>query len=140
VTAETSPRVVLPQLRLDDLLEELQHRLTDVRTTRDRVHSLLEAVLAVGSDLDLQTVLRRITEARSTLAGARYAALGSSATTPGSSQFVTVGVSDEERARLGSPPSGHGILGILIRDPRPLRLDDLREDPAAYGFPPGTRR
>jgi signal transduction histidine kinase len=133
----TSPRLVLPQLRLDDLLEELQHRLTDVRSTRDRVHSLLEAVLAVGSDLDLQTVLRRITEAASTLADARYAALGVVGDDARLSQFVTVGVSDEERARLGSPPSGHGILGILIRDPRPLRLDDLARDPAAYGFPPG---
>ena len=60
----TVPRVVLPQLRLDELLEELQLRLTDVRSARDRIHALLEAVLAVGSDLDLQTVLRRITQAR----------------------------------------------------------------------------
>ena len=137
MSAETSPRPVLPQLRLDDLLEELQHRLTDVRSTRDRVHSLLEAVLAVGSDLDLQTVLRRITEAASTLAGARYAALGVIGDDGRLSQFVTVGISDEERARLGSPPSGHGILGVLIRDPRPLRLDDLTTNAAAYGFPPG---
>ncbi len=137
MTAGTSPRVVLPHLRLDDLLEELQHRLADARSTRDRVHSLLEAVLAVGSDLDLQTVLRRITEAASTLAGARYAALGVVGEDARLSQFVTVGISDEERARLGSPPSGHGILGILIHDPRPLRLDDLASDPAAYGFPPG---
>ena len=137
MSAEASPRLVLPHLRLDDLLEELQHRLSDVRSTRDRVHALLEAVLAVGSDLDLQTVLRRITEAASTLAGARYAALGVVGDDARLSQFVTVGISDEERARLGSPPSGHGILGILIRDPRPLRLDDLASDPAAYGFPPG---
>ena len=132
-----SPRLVLPQLRLDDLLDELQHRLSDVRSTRDRVGALLEAVLAVGSDLDLQTVLRRITEAASTLAGARYAALGVIGDDARLSQFVTVGISDEERARLGSPPSGHGILGILIRDPQPLRLDDLASNPAAYGFPPG---
>ncbi len=142
MTAEPVPvaaasRVVLPQLRLDELLEELQSRLSEVRSTRDRVHSLLEAVLAVGSDLDLQTVLRRITEAASTLAEARYAALGVIGDDERLSQFVTVGISEQERARLGSPPSGHGILGVLIRDPRPLRLDDLRSDPAAYGFPPG---
>jgi signal transduction histidine kinase len=129
--------MVLPQLRLDELLEELQSRLSDVRSTRDRVHSLLEAVLAVGSDLDLQTVLRRITEAASTLADARYAALGVIGDDERLSQFVTVGISDEQRARLGSPPSGHGILGILIRDPQPLRLDDLGRNAAAYGFPPG---
>ena len=129
--------MAFPQLRLDDLLEELQARLSEVRATRDRVHSLLEAVLAVGSDLDLQTVLRRITEAASTLAGARYAALGVIGDDERLSQFVTVGMSEQERGRLGSPPRGHGILGILIRDPRPLRLDDLSSDPAAYGFPPG---
>ena len=64
---DASPRLVLPQLRLDELLEELQLRLADVRSTRDRVQSLLQAVLAVGSDLDLQTVLRRITQAASDL-------------------------------------------------------------------------
>ncbi len=129
--------MVLPHLRLDDLLEELQSRITDVRSTRDRIHALLEAVLAVGSDLDLQTVLRRITEAASTLAGAQYAALGVIGDDERLSQFVTVGISDEERARLGDLPKGHGILGVLIRDPRPLRLDDLASNSAAYGFPPG---
>ena len=130
-------QVVLPRLRLDELLEELQLRLTDVRTTRDRVHALLEAVLAVGSDLDLQTVLRRITEAASTLAGARYAALGVIGDDGQLAQFITVGVDDETRARIGALPRGHGILGLLIRDPHPLRLDDLGKDPAAYGFPAG---
>ena len=71
-----APRAVLPQLRLDELLDELQTRLSDVRSMRDRVHALLEAVLAVGSDLDLQTVLERIAEAASTLVQAKYAALG----------------------------------------------------------------
>ena len=137
MAAKTPPPLVLPQLGLDDLLEELHTRLTEVRSTRDRTRALLEAVLAVGSDLDLPTVLRRITEAASTLADARYAALGVIGEDDRLSEFVTVGISDDERARLGSPPSGHGILGILIRDPRPLRLDDLGRDPAAYGFPPG---
>jgi signal transduction histidine kinase len=127
---------VLPQLRLDELLEELQHRLTDVRSTRDRVHALLEAVLAVGSDLDLQTVLRRITEAASTLADAQYAALGVIGEDGQLSQFLTVGIGEEEHARIGTLPRGRGILGLLIRDPRPLRLDDLGRDPAAFGFPP----
>jgi signal transduction histidine kinase len=131
-----SPHVVLPQLRLDELLDELQHRLSDVRSTRDRVHALLEAVLAVGSDLDLQTVLKRITEAASTLAQAQYAALGVIGDDGQLSQFVTVGVDEETHARIGSLPRGHGILGLLIRQPQPLRLKELGEDPAAYGFPP----
>jgi signal transduction histidine kinase len=133
---DPSPRLVLPQLRLDELLEELQLRLTDVRGARDRVHALLEAVLAVGSDLDLQTVLRRITEAASTLVDAKYAALGVIGDDGQLSQFLTVGVDEEQHAAIGSLPRGHGILGLLIRDPRPLRLDDLGKDPAAYGFPP----
>jgi signal transduction histidine kinase len=128
---------VLPQLRLDELLEELQLRLGDVRSTRDRMHALLEAVLAVGSDLDLQTVLRRITEAASTLAGAEYAALGVLGGDGRLAQFLTVGLSEEQHAQIGALPQGRGVLGLLIRDPQPLRLDDLGRDPAAYGFPPG---
>jgi signal transduction histidine kinase len=100
------------------------------------VHALLEAVLAVGSDLDLQIVLRRITEAALTLADAQYAALGVIGDDGQLSQFLTVGIDEEQHARIGALPHGRGILGLLIRDPRPLRLDDLGKDPAAYGFPP----
>jgi signal transduction histidine kinase len=130
-------RLVLPQLHLDDLLEELQHRITDVRSTRDRTRSLLEAVLAVGSDLDLQEVLRRIAEAASALGDAQYAALGVIAEGGGLSQFIAVGIDEPGRARIGELPRGHGVLGLLIREPHPLRLDDLGKDPSAYGFPPG---
>ena len=131
-----SPRLVLPQLRLDELLEELQHRLTDVRSARDRMSSLLEAVLAVGSDLDLQTVLLRITQAASDLVDAQYAALGVIGDDGKLSQFITVGIEAEQHARIGTLPLGQGILGLLIREPHPLRLDDLGSDPAAFGFPP----
>lgn len=132
----TTPKVVLPQLRLDELLEELQLRLSHVRSTRDRVRGLLEAVLAVGSDLDLQTVLHRITQAASTLASAQYAALGVIGDDGQLSQFITVGIDEEQHARIGALPRGHGVLGLLIRRPEPLRLDDLGSDPSAYGFPP----
>ncbi|HWG92813.1 MAG TPA: GAF domain-containing protein, partial [Mycobacteriales bacterium] len=127
---------LLPQLRLDELLSELQARLDEVVRTRDRVGGLLEAVLAVGSDLDLQTVLRRIVDAAVRLADARYGALGVVGRDGFLSQFLTVGVDDETAARIGDLPHGHGILGLLIRDPHPLRLDDLREHEASYGFPP----
>jgi signal transduction histidine kinase len=129
-------RPVLPALRLDELLAELQARLSDVLGARDRVRGLLEAVLAVGSDLELQTVLRRIVEAAVTLVDARYGALGVIGGQGYLAQFLTVGVDDEAAARIGSLPRGHGILGVLIRDPQPLRLDDLGAHPAAYGFPP----
>ncbi|MFD9096625.1 GAF domain-containing protein [Streptomyces collinus] len=129
-------RVRLPQLRLDELLEELQARLDAARDTRDRVHSLLEAVLSVGRELDLEQALRSIVEAAAVLVDARYAALGvigSDGTRL--SAFHTVGVSEERIAEIGPFPEGHGILGELIRRPEPLRLAKLSEHPASYGFP-----
>ncbi|GAB2909719.1 GAF domain-containing sensor histidine kinase [Streptomyces heilongjiangensis] len=130
-------RVRLPQLRLDELLEELQARLDAARGTRDRVHSLLEAVLSVGRELDLEQALRSIVEAAAVLVDAEYAALG--VIGPDGkrlSAFHTVGVSEEEIARIGPFPEGHGILGELIRHPEPLRLAKLSDHPSSYGFPP----
>ncbi|GGS61799.1 GAF domain-containing sensor histidine kinase [Streptomyces cinerochromogenes] len=129
--------VRLPQLRLDELLDELQARLDAARGTQDRVHSLLEAVLSVGRELDLEQALRGIVEAAAALVDAEYAALG----VIGSdgrrlSAFITVGVGDEEIARIGRFPDGRGILGELIRHPVPLRLAKLSEHAASYGFPP----
>jgi signal transduction histidine kinase len=130
------PLLALPQLKLDDLLAELQARLSSVVTARDRVHSLLEAVLAIGGDLDLQAVLRRIAEVAATLVDAEYAALGViSEDGKGLAQFLVVGVDDDMVARIGSLPAGHGVLGQLIRDPHPLRLNDLADHPESFGFP-----
>ncbi|MFC4032384.1 GAF domain-containing protein [Streptomyces polygonati] len=125
----------LPRLRLDDLLEELQVRIDAVRGTRDRVHSLLEAVLSVGQELDLSQVLRRIVETAVTLVDAEFGALGVIGEDAGLSEFITVGVSEERAEAIGPLPSGHGILGELIRHPRPLRLPELSAHPASYGFP-----
>ncbi|WP_042170527.1 GAF domain-containing sensor histidine kinase [Streptomyces sp. NBRC 110035] len=130
------PRPLLPQLRLDDLLEELQARIDAARGTRDRVHSLLEAVLEVGRELDLKQVLHSIVDAAAVLVDAEYAALG--VIGPDGkrlSAFHTVGISDEEIARIGHYPEGHGILGELIRHPQPLRLTKLSEHSASFGFP-----
>jgi signal transduction histidine kinase len=98
---------------------------------------LLEAVLTVGSDLDLAAVLDRIVRAATELVDARYGALGV-LDDKGQrlAQFLTVGLDDEARAQIGNLPEGHGILGLLIVDPRPIRLPDLREHPDSYGFPP----
>ncbi|MCC3766174.1 GAF domain-containing protein [Streptomyces sp. UNOC14_S4] len=127
----------LPQLKLDELLEELQARLNAARGTRDRVHSLLEAVLSVGRELDLEHVLRRIVEAATVLVDARYGALGVIGPDGRTlSQFLTVGLGDEQIEAIGPYPEGHGILGELIRHPEPLRLTKLSEHPASYGFPP----
>ncbi|MFI6106929.1 GAF domain-containing protein [Streptomyces sp. NPDC051310] len=126
----------MPQLRLDELLEELQARINAARGTRDRVHILLEAVVSVGRELDLPQVLRRIVEAAALLVDAQYGALGVIGPDGRTlSQFLTVGLGGEEIARIGPLPAGHGILGELIRHPEPLRLTDLGSHPASYGFP-----
>jgi signal transduction histidine kinase len=97
----------------------------------------LNAVLTVGSDLDLPAILQRITQAAVDLVDARYGALGVlDDTRTRLAQFITVGLDDEARAAIGHLPEGHGILGLLIVDARPLRLPDLREHPDSYGFPP----
>jgi signal transduction histidine kinase len=98
---------------------------------------LLDAVLVIGSELDLATVLQRIIEAATELVDARYGALGvldESGTYL--AQFITVGIDDETRAAIGPLPKGHGILGLLITDPHPIRLPDLKEHPDSFGFPP----
>ena len=125
----------LPRLRLDELLEELHVRIDAVRGTRDRVRGLLEAVLSVGRELDLPQVLRRIVEAAVVLVDAEYGALGVIGPDRKLSEFLTEGIDDELRARIGDLPSGHGILGELIRHPEPLRLAELSEHPSSYGFP-----
>ncbi|MFD3357694.1 sensor histidine kinase [Streptomyces fradiae] len=126
----------MPRMRLDELLEELQARINAARGTRDRVHSLLEAVVSVGRELDLSQVLRRIVEAAALLVDAQYAALGVIGPDGRTlSQFLTVGLADEEIARIGPLPAGHGILGELIRKPEPLRLTDLSAHESSYGFP-----
>ncbi|CAG6395851.1 GAF domain-containing protein [Streptomyces cocklensis] len=125
----------LPRLQLDELLDELQVRINAVRGTRDRVHGLLEAVLSVGRELDLPQVLRQIVESAVVLVDAEYGALGVIEGTR-LSAFLTVGVTEEQAAAIGPLPSGHGILGELIRNPEPLRIEEISEHPASYGFPP----
>lgn len=126
-----------PQLRLDALLDDLQQQVTQVRAARDRVHTLLDAVLAVGSDLDLEVVLRRIVESAVALVDAGYGALGVLHEDGTIKQFVTVGMDEAAIARIGPYPRGEGILGLLIRHPEPLRLANLSDHPASVGFPPG---
>jgi signal transduction histidine kinase len=100
------------------------------------LHQLLNAVVTVGSDLDLPAMLRRIVESAAELVDARYAALGVlDDTRTRLSQFITVGIDEAGHAAIGDLPEGHGILGLLIVDAKPLRLADLRLHPDSYGFP-----
>ncbi len=131
------PRPVLPQLRLDDLLAELQTRLQAVVGTRDRVYALLEAVVQVGRSLDLETALKQIVETAVTLVRARYGALGVIGEGGRLIEFIPVGLDDEQIAAIHHWPEGRGLLGALISDPRPLRLTEISDSPQSYGFPPG---
>jgi signal transduction histidine kinase len=102
-----------------------------------RLRALLEAGLALTSELSLDNLLQRLTELAAELTGARYAALG--VIDPSGSRlerFVTHGLDDETRRAIGDPPHGRGILGALIHDARPLRLHAIADDPRSVGFPP----
>ena len=101
-----------------------------------RFEPMLDAVIAVASDLSLPVVLQRIVESAASLVGARYGALGVLADTGTLSDFVTVGIDDATVATIGPLPTGKGLLGRLIVDPRPLRLADLSAHPDSSGFPP----
>jgi signal transduction histidine kinase len=101
------------------------------------LRQLLDAVLTIGSDLDLPAMLQRIVEAAVALVDARYGALGVlDESRTRLAQFITVGLDDETYRAIGDLPEGHGILGLLIVDAKPLRLPDLSEHPDSYGFPP----
>ncbi|WP_374778516.1 GAF domain-containing protein [Streptomyces sp. NBC_01310] len=123
-------------MRLDELLDELQVRIDEVRGTRDRVHNLLEAVVSVGRELDLAQVLRRIVEAAALLVDAEYGALGVIGPDGRTlSQFLTVGLTDEEITEIGPLPAGHGLLREVIHHPEPLRLTNLGSHSSSHGFP-----
>ncbi len=96
---------------------------------------LLDAVMALSSDLDLHSVLDRIVESATALTGARYGALGVLDRDDRLGEFLTTGIPGRDRELIGDLPHGRGILGLLITEPRPLRLHDLTEHPASYGFP-----
>ncbi len=122
---------------LEDLLRRVLSRVEGVVEAEGRVRSLLDAVTAVAGSLDLRETLQRIVAAAADLASARYVAMGViDQDGDGLSEFITHGINEEQTAQIGPLPSGHGILGLLITEPKPLRLHDLREHPRFYGFPP----
>jgi len=131
----TNPLV--PQLRLDELLAELQVRLQNILATRDRTHALLEAVVAIGGQLDLEVVLRRIVEAAVSLVDARYGALGVIGEGGTLVEFVPVGLDESEIGKIEHWPEGRGLLGELIIHPATLRIPDISVDSRSSGFPQG---
>lgn len=121
---------------LDELLPEV-HALDSRMSAHGRVRSLLQAVLTIGGDLDLATVLRRLTEAAAQLAGARYAGLGVVDEKGGFSEFIPVGVSEEQAKQIHEFPHGRGVLSVPLHERTALRMTDLREHPDFLGFPEG---
>ncbi|MDF2144197.1 GAF domain-containing sensor histidine kinase [Knoellia sp. p5-6-4] len=126
----------LSGIDLDDLLGELRERAGAVREAHERLSGLLGAVVAVSSELDLAAVLQRIITTACSLVGARYGALGVLGPERDELvQFITHGLDDETRAAIGDIPHGHGVLGLLIKEPKALRLHEISEHPKSVGFP-----
>lgn len=126
-----------PKLELDELLRQLIGRAEDVVATQGRLRGLLRANQTVVGNLALPVLLRRIIEAACELANARYGALGVIDETGGLEQFVHVGMDEGAVARIGHLPEGKGLLGALIKEPRPIRLATMSDDPRSVGFPAG---
>jgi two-component system, NarL family, sensor histidine kinase DevS len=103
-----------------------------------QLRRLLEVGRSLVSELDVESVLQAVLEAARDLTGARYAALGVlNDRGDGLERFLTLGIDGATRARIGDLPQGHGVLGVLIREPKPLRLADVGMHPHSYGFPAG---
>jgi signal transduction histidine kinase len=100
------------------------------------VEALSQAVEAIAGVLDVEVVLQLIVDRVRDLVGARYAALGIVDDGGAIERFITSGITPEERARLGPPPRGHGLLGLIIREARPIRIPEISAHPASHGFPP----
>ena len=123
-------------LQLDELSATVQGRLADIARTPQRLEGLLDAVVTVASGLELNPTLRRIVASAARLVDARYGALGVLGENNEIAEFVYVGIDDDQRALIGHPPHGRGLLGLLIRRPQTIRLADLSTHPDSVGFPP----
>lgn len=103
-----------------------------------KLRRLMAAMLLLEANLDLPALLRRLVEEACSLSGARYGALGVlNAERTALAEFVTAGLDPDDERRIGPRPTGRGVLGLLVSDPRPLRLADITAHPDSYGFPPG---
>ncbi|MFN8619517.1 MAG: GAF domain-containing sensor histidine kinase [Chloroflexota bacterium] len=114
---------------------ELAWGRTEARVTTERLDALYAATAAITAELSVERVLQVIVDKVRPLVGARYAALGILGEHGGIERFITSGVDDATRRSIGHLPRGHGVLGVIIREGVPLRLDDLTRDPRSIGFP-----
>ncbi|MCB0932232.1 MAG: GAF domain-containing sensor histidine kinase [Mycobacterium sp.] len=126
--------------RLRELRMEAQRSLERVEEGRERLDGLMEAMLAVNSGLELDATLQTIVRTATALVDARYGALGVRAHDHVAAEFISTGIDDHTRALIGPPPHGRGVLGVLVDDPKPIRLNDISQHPASVGFPPNHPR
>lgn len=103
---------------------------------RRRLEALDTATIAISQELSLERVLQIIVDSVRPLVGARYAALGIPDERGSTERFITSGISDDTRRAVGHPPRGRGLLGVMIREDRPIRVTDIAADPRSVGFPP----
>jgi signal transduction histidine kinase len=129
-------RGTLSQLRLRELLVEVQDRVDQIVKGRDRLDGLVEAMLVVTSGLDLDTTLKTIVKSATTLVDARYGALGICGEGRQIVDFVLEGMGEADLEMIGRAPQGVGVLGVLLDDPKSIRLDEISNHPASVGFPP----
>ncbi|MGE2715098.1 GAF domain-containing protein [Mycolicibacterium litorale] len=129
-------RDTLSQLRLRELLTEVQDRIEQIVEGRDRLDGLVDAMLVVTAGLELDVTLRTIVHTAIQLVDARYGALGVRGHGHELVEFVYEGIDDDTRELIGHLPEGRGVLGVLIDDPHPIRVDDIRHHGASVGFPP----
>lgn len=137
--ADDEPRPLrdtLSGLRLRELLSEVQDRVEQIVEGRDRLDGLVDAMLVVTAGLDLDVTLRTIVHTAIELVDARYGALGVRGHGHELVEFVYEGIDDDTRDLIGHLPEGRGVLGVLIDDPHPIRVDDIRHHDASVGFPP----
>ena len=126
-----------PKLELDELIDQLVERAHQVKGAQGRLRSLLRAMQTVTGDLSLETVLHNIVGAACELSEARYGALGVLGPEGGLETLVHVGMDDRTVAGISHFPQGKGLIGALITDPSPVRLEQLADDDRSSGTPDG---
>jgi signal transduction histidine kinase len=133
--SERPVRSTLAQLRLRELLAEVQDRIEQIIRGRDRLDGLVEAMLVVTAGLELDDTLKTIVHTAIDLVDARYGALGIRGDDHELIEFIYEGIDPPTKELIGPLPAGRGVLGVLIDDPKPIRLDNIVQHPDSVGFP-----
>nr|WP_281070285.1 GAF domain-containing sensor histidine kinase [Paeniglutamicibacter kerguelensis] len=120
---------------IENLRNGLVASIEELVQSQTRLQGLLSAVITISQELSLTAVLQHMIQSACKLMDAKYGALGVIREGKEVSHFITEGIEPELAERIGPLPTGHGVLGVLIDEPQPIRLDDLHDHPASVGFP-----